>query len=189
VPTFLPPRRGISQSQAYAEASSYATAGDPVLLTLALYHPDFRDEAGDVVAVYVVNDYRNLTATIEADADVDAGEQVEFIACAFRAVLPEESATNRLPEVTLEVDNVTRELTPYLRLAAASMTPVTAIFRTYLPSDTSEPHESPPLQVTLRGASVNGTTAQVRAGYGDLVNVPFPRVTYTREEFPGLQAA
>jgi hypothetical protein len=189
MPTYLPPRRGISQSQAFAEATSYATAGDPALLTLALYQPEFVDENGDEIALYIVNDYRDLEATLEDDAPLLPGQSVTFIACPFRAVLPEESATNRLPEVTLEVDNVSRELTPHLRAAAASMTPVTAIFRTYLPSDTTAPHETPPLQVTLRGASVNATTAQVRAGYGDLISVPFPRVTYTREEFPGLQAA
>ena len=185
MPTYLPPRRGVSQSYAMAEALQYGTS-DAVLLTLALYHPSFVDDFGNQVAVYAVNDYRDLLATVEDDAPLDAGQEVRFVAVPMRVVMPEESDENRLPEVTIEVGNATRELTPYLRAAAQSMDLVTVIARTYLASDTSAPHELPPLRLSLRGATANGQAVQARAGYGDLVNVPFPRVLYTPEEFPGL---
>lgn len=185
MPAYLPARRGIQQSEAYAEAISYAKE-DPALLTLAFYHPAFVDDFGAATALYVVCDYRNLLATIEAGAPLHAGQEVEFIACPFRAVLPEESATNRLPQITLEIDNATRQITPYLRLAAASQVPVTMIARTYLASDTSAPHELPPLEVTLMSAETTATTVRAGAGFGDMLNVPFPRIRYTAAEFPGL---
>lgn len=186
MPTYLPPRRGVSQSYAMAEALQFGKA-DAVLLTLALYHSTFVDEmTGDATAVYVVNDFRNLFATLEDDAPLHAGQEVEFIAVPMRVVMPEESDENRLPEVTIEIANATREITAYLRLAKATMEPVVCIARTYLASDTTAPHELPPLRVSLRGASTNASVVQARAGYGDLVNVPFPRVLYTAAEFPGL---
>lgn len=186
---YLPPLRGISQSAALAEALSFATAGDPALLTVALTGADITDEHGDPMAVYLVNDFRELRATLEDDAPIHPGETVTFVPCPMRAVVPEESDGNRNPEATLEVDGVTRELTPYLRRASfASVNPVRATMRTYLPSDTSAPHEMPPLRTTVRGAQTNATTASITCGYGDIVNVPFPRVTYTAVDFPGLAA-
>lgn len=188
MPTYLPPRRGISQSEALAEAWTHAKS-DPVLATLALYHSAFVDEAsGEPVAAYVVNDYRDLQATLEDDAPLDAGEEVTFRAVPMRVVFPEESDENRLPEVPIELAHgrVAQLLAPYLRQAKETMEPVIAIARTYLASDTSAPHEQPPLRLELSGATVTLGGVQARAGYGDLVNVPFPRVLYTPEEFPGL---
>lgn len=183
MPVYLPPRRGISHSQALAEARVYATADDPELLTLALYHSAFK------APVYVVCDYQDLVATIEADAPADAGLTVRFKALPLRVTLPEETDTNRSPTAQIELDNVMRQLSPYLRLAAASREPVVLIARTYLASDTSAPHDMPPLRLELTSASTDGTNVAVQAGYGDIVNFPFPALSYQPEDFPGLAAA
>jgi hypothetical protein len=46
MPVFLPPRQGVSQSVALAEAYTHATASVPELITLAWYHPTFVDDSG-----------------------------------------------------------------------------------------------------------------------------------------------
>ena len=186
MPTYLPPRRGISHSQAVAEARAYA--GTAELLTLAFYHPAFVDEWGANIALYVVNDFDELAATIEAGAPLDAGQTVLFRPVPMRVVFPEESDDNRAPGATLEIGDVLRVLSPHLRLAAASMEPVRMIARTYLPEDTSAPHEMPPLSLELVGADSDGVNVRFTAAYGDITNFPFPAVAYTAEGFPALVA-
>lgn len=189
MPAMLPPRRGISHSAALAESRVYSTVTEPELLTLAFYHSAFRDDFGQQTAVYVVCDNDPLEATIEAGAPLDAGEVVTFTAVPMRVVLPEESDESRDPRAQIEVDHVTRLLSPYLRVAAATTEPVRVIARTYLPSDTSGPHEMPTLQLELTGASADSVTVRLTAGYGDIVNFPFPAVRYTPDGFAGLAAA
>ncbi|MGA0608822.1 DUF1833 family protein [Caldimonas sp. KR1-144] len=189
MPTYLPPRRGISQSEALAESRSYATADEPELITLAFYHSAFRDENGNQVAAYVVNDFEPLSATIEAGAPLDAGEAVTFQPVPLEIVIPEESEENRDPQAAIRVDNVGRTLTPYFRAAAQTQEPVVCIARTYMPSDTSAPHEMPPLRLEVTSASTNGSAVEITAGFGDITNYPFPSVLYTPEGFPGLAAA
>jgi hypothetical protein len=189
VPAYLPPRRGISHSAAIAQSRVYATVDEPELLTLAFYHSAFVDDFGQPTAVYVVCDNDPLQATIEADAPLNAGEEVTFKPVAVRVVMPAESEDSRDPRAQIEIDHVTRLLSPYLREAAASMEPVRLIARSYLPSDTSAPHEMPPLRLELTGANGDNTTIRISAGYGDILNFPFPAVRYTPEDFAGLAAA
>jgi len=189
VPTYLPPRRGISHSEAIAESRVYATVDEPELLTLALYHSAIVDQFGQPTGAYAVNDFEELVATVEADAPVHGGEEVTFRPVPMRVTLPEESDDVRDPGAQIEIDNAARVLTPYLRAAAQTQEPVQLIARTYLPSDTSAPHEMPPLHLEVTGASADGVNVTLRAGFGDVTNYPFPSVLYTPEGFPGLAAA
>lgn len=189
MPIYLPPRRGISHSAAVAEARAYARVDQPELITLAFYHPAFLNDRGQPMALYTVNDFAPLQATIEAGAPLDAGQTVTFRPVPMRVVFPEESEDNRNPGATLEISNVLRELSPHLRAAAGSMDPVRLIVRTYLPSDTSAPHEMPPLSLELTGAETDGINVRFTASYGDVTNFPFPAVSYTAEGFPALVAA
>lgn len=189
MPTYLPPRRGISHSAALAEARAFARVDQPELLTLAFYHPAFLDAQGNEIALYVVNDFDPLQATIEAGAPLDAGQVVTFQPVPMRVVFPEESDDNRSPGATLDIGNALRTLSPHLRAAAGTMEPVRMIARTYLPGDTSAPHELPPLTLELTGADTDGVDVRVGASYGDVSNFPFPAVSYTAEGFPALVAA
>ena len=186
---YLPPRRGISHSAALAESRVYARVDTPELLTLAFYHSAFVDRFGQPIALYVVNDFQRLTATIEAGAPLDAGQEVIFEPVPMRVVFPEESDENRMPGATIEISNVLRQLSPHLRAAAGTMEPVRMIARTYLPGDTSAPHELPPLRLELTGAETDGVNVRFGASYGDTANFPFPAVTYSAEGFPALVAA
>lgn len=189
MPAYLPPRRGISHSQALAEARVHADVTEPELLTLAFYHSAFVDDFGQPMGVYVVCDLDPLQATIEAGAPLDAGDEVTFRPVPMRVVFPEETDDARNPGAQIEVSNVARILGPYLDQAAATQEPVQVIARTYLPSDTSAPHEMPPLRLELTGASADGNSVRITAGYGDMVNYPFPSVRYTFEDFAALAAA
>lgn len=190
MPTYLPPRKGISQSEALAEAAAFAVAGQPALLTLAFTHPLIVNPlTGEQMAVYVVNAWEDLVATLEADAPLDGGQAVTFRAVPMEITLPTEADNAPQGEVSITISNVTRVLMPHLEAVAASQEPVTLIARTYLPGDTSAPHESPPLRVTLRGATATVQAVSARAGFGDITNRRFPLHEYTPEQFRGLAAS
>ena len=188
MPTYLPARIGISQSAALAEAYASATATDPELITIALYHSAFRDDLGAPTAIYCVNDWSQLKATIEPGAALHAGQEVTFAAIPFKFVRPEEADGGAPPEVTVEIDNVSREIIPYIKAAAMSGEPVLMTVRVYLASDTSAPHETPPMTLVLRNVTANSSTISARAGYGDIVNRRFPTKEYTGRTHPGLVA-
>jgi hypothetical protein len=180
MPSYLDPRAGVSISEAIAEAYASATAGDPVLLTLELHHPDFTAPAR------VVNDFRTLTATLEADAPYNAGEAVEFSGVPFRYTKPEQTDSGAPAAVGIEIDNVSREITNLLLLAAESFEPVRVIEREYLPSDTSAPHVLPVTTMELSGIEVSVETVRAQLSFGNLTNRKFPSLQYTAENSPGL---
>lgn len=188
MPVYRPPLLGVSQSEALAEAYASATVGDPPAHTIALYHPNFLDESGNEMAIYVVNDFQELQATIEAGAPLDAETEVTFQPVPYEFVLPEQSDSGSPPEVQLSVDNVSAELIPHLDAAAISADPIRLIARTYLRSDTSAPHELPPLDLVIRNVSADLATVTASAGYGDLANRKFPSKDYRRDLYPALSA-
>jgi hypothetical protein len=188
MPTFLTPKRGLSYSQAIAEA--YASAPETVVIydTLEFRHPTFVDETGAIVAVRVVNDHVKLVAGIEAGAPADAERFVQFQPVRFGFRRPTESDSAQTPEVEITVSNVSRILMRYLDLAKESRIPIEVTYRPYLSNDLTAPHMQPPLTLTLRSVSADVTTVTARAGFGDLGNRRFPRVDYTSSKFPGLTA-
>lgn len=184
MPTYLPARIGIAQSEAFAEAAHFG-GDEAVLLTLAFYHPAIVDADGNEIAVYVVNDFTDLTATLEADAPLDPGGTVTFTAVPMEITLPAEGEQKQ-GEVRIAISNVSRLLMPHLAAVTQSMEPVELIARIYLPSDLAAPHELPPLRVVLRGAQATAQVVTASAGFGDVANRRFPGVEYRRGEFPGL---
>lgn len=137
MPVFLPKRQGVSQSVALAEAYAHAKAAEPELITLALYHPTFADDAGAETAIYIVNDFSTLTATLEADAPLHAGLAVKFEAVPFEFVRPNKSDSAAPAEITVEIENASNEIQRHVAHARESDSPVKVMVRTYLPSHTS----------------------------------------------------
>jgi hypothetical protein len=182
MPAYLPARAGVSISQAMAESYASATAGDPALMTLELHHPDFTAPAR------VVNNLRNLTATLEDDAPYNAGEAVEFIAVPFRYIRPPQSDESAPAPVAVEIDNVSLALTTLLMQALESMEPVQVIAREYLPSDTSAPHVLPVTTLEMTGIEIGVETVRAQLTFGHLTNRKFPVRQYTAENTPGLTA-
>lgn len=72
------------------------SADEPFLVLLQITHPDL------TTPICVVNDNQNVTSNGN-----------EYIACAFDVTLPDDQ-DGQIPQATLEVDNIGRELTQWL---------------------------------------------------------------------------
>lgn len=166
-------------SQAIKEA--YASAPDEIVIlhTIELRHAAFS------VPIRVVLGYETLIARLEATAPVDAGLDVEFEPFAFR-FSPPDVKSDGLPELELEIDNVSQEIEDQLELAAASAQAVDITYRPYLSTDLTAPHMDPPLTLQLKSVEANDFRVRARAGFRDLVNRSFPGEDYTWTRFPGL---
>ena len=184
MPTYLPPRVGISQSAAFAEAAHFGV-DEPVFFTLAFYHPSIVDPVTEQpVAIYVVNDFHPLTATLEEDAPLDGGQTVTFQPVPMEVQLASEGEQSRQGEVTITIGNVSRLLMPHLEAITQSRDFVTVICRIYLLSDLSAPHEIPPTRVVLRSATATATLVTAVAGFGDIANRKYPRTGASTVESP-----
>lgn len=189
MPVFRSPKKGLSYSQAIAEA--YASAPEDVVImdTLEFRHPTFIDpDTLEVIALRVVNDHEALDATLEDTAPMDAGEVVTFQPVRFGFRRPAESESGSTQEVEITVSNVSKTMMPYLDRAKETRIPIEVTYRPYLSDDTSGPHMNPPMTLTLRNVTTNMSDVSARAGFGDLTNRRWPRVDYTPARFPGLVA-
>lgn len=168
-------------SQALAEAYASAPSAEVILHTLELRHPSFTQP------LRVVNDHATLTATLEADAPLDAGQPVEFAAFAFRFRLPDVQSAG-MPELEIEIDNVSAEVVAYMDQAANSTELIEATYRPYLASDTRAPSMDPPLHLVLHDVEADVFAIRGRASFGDYGNRQFPGQSYDGQKFPGLIA-
>lgn len=150
--------------------------------TLEIHHPAF------VAPLRVVQDWRELTATLEAGAPRNGGEAVTFSGYAF-SVVPPEVAITGFPTCVIEIDNVSREILANIELAMESTELIQVIYRVFLSSDLSAPQNDPPLTMTI--FSIDATPMRIRAtaGFGDLNNRKFPTMVYTAGEFANLVAS
>ncbi|CAA7618346.1 DUF1833 family protein [Magnetospirillum sp. SS-4] len=195
--------------EAYASCPSNAIP----LHTMELRHPAFMDDHGNPTAVRVVRNYEDevtwrerggaevaavldsmteearsrvgLVARLESDAPVNAGQMVAFIALAFDFQLPEVSSAP-VPELTVTMDNVGRELMEPLEAAATSLVRIEVTYRPYLDIDLDGPQMDPPLTMTLVHVNCTATQITARAQMSQIGNKAFPWRTYTQRCFPGL---
>ena len=195
--------------EAYASCPSNAIP----LHTMELRHPAFVDDNGNPTAVRVVRNYEDevtwrerggpevatvldamteearsrvgLVARLESDAPVNAGQMVAFIALAFDFQLPEVSSAP-VPELTVTMDNVGRELMEPLDQAASSLINIEVTYRPYLDIDLDGPQMDPPLTMSLVHVSCTATQITARAQMSQVGNKAFPWRTYTQRQFPGL---
>jgi hypothetical protein len=166
-------------SDAIKEAYANAPQDTVILATLELRHSAWTSP------VRVVKDTVDLTALIEPGADANPGEVVTFTACAFDALPPESS--DKLPEITIKIDNVSRDLSDHLDAAMAVREPVEITYREYLHTDaeTNGPHYV--LNgLTLRRTTCTATSIKGTATFGDYINRAFPNKMFTAAEFQGL---
>ena len=164
-------------SQALKEA--YASAKGVIYHTLELRHPSFSSP------IRVVRDYSDLTAGLEASAPSNPNEYVLFTGFAFDFTKPEIS-TSGVPQMSIVIDNVSREIVANIELALTSTDLVKATYREYISTDLSIPQNNPPVHMDIM--SVSATLFQVTAvaGFPNLMNRKFPTKEYSTEEFPAL---
>lgn len=153
---------------------AYACAPTSVVLldTVEIRHPDWSEP------VRVVNDYADLTARTET------GELVTFVRFAFDLVRPEVNVAGR-PEITLAVDGASAEIARLLDDVADSANAMTVIIRTYRSDDLSAP-AGRNVPGEIRRVQVSESRVELKVGFGDIGNRPFPAELFTPTRFPGL---
>lgn len=171
-------------SQAIKEAYASAPSTSVIYHTLEIYHPSF------TVPIRVVRDKVNLTATLEATAPRDASTAVEFIGYQFD-ITPPEISTSGVPQCTVEIDNVSRDILAQIENAVngGSQELITICYRAFLSDDLSAPENDPPLTLTVSDIVATVFRITATAGFANLANKRFPNMDYTSEVFPGLIAA
>lgn len=170
-----------SLSDALKEAYASAPSDEVVYHTLEFRHSAFS------TPIRVVRDNADLTARLEATAPVDPDTDVTFIGYAFDLTRPELSATG-IPQCTIEIDNVSREILANIELAMASIDPIEVTYREYLGSDLLGPQNDPPMTLQITSISADVFRVRATASFSDIGNRRFPREEYTTERFPGLVA-
>lgn len=175
----------MSLEQALKEAYASAPTDSVIFDTLEVRHPAFVDDAGQPTAIRTVIGYEDITAKLENDAPLHAGEYVEFIAGAFRFKLPgfEEG---KVPQLQISIDGVSREVVGHIETAITASTPIEVTYRPYLSTDLSKPQMSPPITMELAKVSVSGATVSGIASLSDVHNRAFPFEKYMASRFPGL---
>jgi hypothetical protein len=172
-------------NSAIAEAYASAPSDVVILHTLEIRHPTFVDDDGLSIAVRVVRDNQNLNATLEDTAPLQSGEVVEFVAMGFDLELPPID-TAPVPEISVTLDNVSRELIKHLDSAVQSQDMIEITYRPYLNNDSSGPQIDPPLTLTLTEVSVDVMKVTGKARMLDIGNKAFPSETYNASRFAGL---
>ena len=129
-----------------------------------------------------MRDHRDLEARLEASAPVNGGKMVTFIALAFDLSLP----PTPVPEITVTLDNVSREIVRHLDAAAVSQDKIEITYRPYLSTDLEGPQMDPPITLVLTEVEANTLQVTGRARMLDIGNKAFPSETYTAKRFPGL---
>lgn len=194
-------------SEAIKEAYAAAPSDTVILHTLEIRHPTFTQPirvvrnfpnqdtwvnlgGAGVQAVLDAMDAEDrelvgLVARLEADAPEDAGQLVAFIALAFDLDLPPVDNIP-VPEITLTMDNVGREITDALDAAATSQDTIEVTYRPYLSTDIEGPQMDPPMTLTLSDVEADPLRVTGRARMLDIGNKAFPSIVYTAKRFPGL---
>lgn len=174
-------RKGVTLKEALQEAAATAPLGRAMLYAYELWHVSLAEP------IRFVNDKADLMATLEADAPRDASTEVEFIACPLDLSRPEESDTAASPSVSLSRPDVGGLLKSALDRARGSLEPWTVIERLYASDNTSGPAMLPPLTYELSAADIAGAAGKLTASFDDDANEAIPRITFRRDEYPGLK--
>lgn len=186
----------VTLSDALAEAYASAPASAAVIDTISIYYVGLVDEMSNPHELYLYNgasgDRRAANGVplkdfrLEAGADPNAGELIEFISLAFKIVLPDVTS-DATAKGQLVIDGVGGEVAAPLLAAIALGVPLRVTYRAYLEGlESVGPQQVPPIEFALANVSI--VAAQVT---GDIVvpnrgNRRFPSETYTVERFPSL---
>lgn len=168
---------------AWAEAEACCIPSVPVYYTLEFQHPAFLQD-GATIPLRFVLDVEPRLLGIEAGAQFDGGSMAEFLPLAFEADMPTFGEA-QIPECKVRIDNVARDLMPYLEEAVKVRADLKVIYRQYRADDTSEPVDGP-TEFRLTKVTVSGTVVEGTASFTDLTNMKFPGLVYTRKEFTSL---
>lgn len=177
-------------TEAWAEAQASVPANIIELYTLELLHPSFIDEFDNPTSVRAVRDTQNHILPLEATAPLNGGEDVEFTAIPFEVPWPEQQE-GQVPELSIRIDNIGREIVPYLDAAVQVQAPLTIIFRGYLFDTVAGTKVAgfDPITFPLRSVTVTESYVEGSASPADLANLRAMRLVYDLANYPGLDIA
>jgi hypothetical protein len=175
---------------AWAEAQASVPANIVELYTIELLHPAFFDPNGNPVSMRLVRDTQDHTLLLESNAPLNPSTSVLFTAVPFDVPWPEQQQ-DQVPELLIRIDNVGRELAPYLDDAVRVSAPITVIFRVYLFDTTAGTKVAgiTPISFPLRRVTVSESYIEGSASPADLANLRAMRLVYDIKTYPGLDIA
>jgi hypothetical protein len=134
-----------------------------------------------------VRERHAITATLEADAPLDASAAALFNPAAFSVKLPEQKGEGGSPQMDITVPNIGRELALHLKAASFSATPVRAVYRVYTNLDLTAPHQSPgPLIMDVASVSANVDSVTAHCHFGGSGQRRFPGLEYQLRHHPSM---
>jgi hypothetical protein len=159
---------------------AYVASSAIIFHTLELRHSSFTEP------IRVVRDRANLIARLENTAPLNPGEVVLFIPFSFDFSKPE-VLPGGIPQLTITIDNVGREVTANVELSLESTEPIKATYREYLGSDLlGGPQNDPPMHMDILSISCTPFVVTATAGFPQMVNKRFPTQAFSAEDYPGL---
>jgi len=168
-------KHGVTFEDAYTEAAAVAYAGRVMLDCFSLEHPDMPD------VLYFVNDLQPFVGTIPG-----VSNPVTFEACPVRIGRPEESDQASTPEIKLEVDNVSGQISDALDLIRGSVEPWILTNYLFASDDATAPAVMPPTVMEVTDVSYDETSGSLSGSFGDAGNFAIPRLTFKRDAYPAL---
>ena len=130
---------------------------------------------------------RDLSLALEADAPVNGGESVPFVACAMDIKAP---AVDGEPDTSLKfsVDNVSGAVQSYLATAISSGEAVEVAVRQFSVDQRSDAQLLPlgVIHLQLRNNRITQERLEITLGYTNPANRQFPNNIYTAASNPGL---
>lgn len=172
-------------SAAWAEAEASATTAYQVIETIELQHPGLVDGSNNPIPIRLVIDLMPRVLGIELSALYNPGAMVEFQPTAIQCDDPE-YAEGRMPSARLRIDNVTKDLLPYLDRATEYRADLKVIVRRYRSDDLSTPIYGP-MELVLTDITADGSTVEGTATIADFGDRKVPSLIYSLSAFPGLQ--
>lgn len=178
----------------WREAMAVAPPNRIDLATIELIHPSFVDESGNATSIRCVNDLQDRTFTLEATAPLNAGQSVTFTAIPFRFTWPTQ-AEGQAGEIPIRIDNIGREIMPYVEAASSSQAPLTVRLRFIVVtlSTTAAPDDvifnGVAYTLYMRSVKITADSVEGRASGADLANIQICRLSYDLETYPGLAYA
>ncbi|MDB5597371.1 MAG: Transcriptional regulator [Hyphomicrobiales bacterium] len=177
-------------TEAWAEAQASVPANIVELYTLELLHPAIIDELGNPISIRAVRDTQDHVLTLEGNAPLNPGDAVTFTAISFEIPWPE-IQEGQVPELIIRIDNIGREIVPYLESAVQIQAPLTIIFRVYLFDTVAGTKIAgiTPISFPLRSVTVTESYVEGSASPADLANLRAMRLVYDLQNYPGLDIA
>lgn len=170
----------------WAEAEASCPTTYDVFETIELQHPAFVDGSGLPIALRFVLDVEARILGIEAGALFTPGEMASFDPTAMECEKPELS-DGAVPRARLAIDNVGKQIEPYLAAALGYSADLKVIFRSYRSDDTSTPIYGP-VEFVLTDLTVDGGRVEGVATIADFGDAMVPSRVYRPDEYSGLVA-